>query len=247
MNREQLNTIAYQQAVTFAENFAKEEKHEFLNEMADRRAFEQAHLHLQNPSLNRPLARWVVLLACVLIVSLSSLFYWQTGRYSLIKQGMESFADFQKQRAEESSSQRNTHYIVNLQEQLRANPNNGSLWLELGQAYALNNEFEEALICYQNAEKVLGKKASIWGAMATADYYLNKQRLSERASAWIEQALNLDPKESASLLLKASDAFLHHRYQEAIDYWESALESDNQALDRRAIIQSIQMAEQFIQ
>lgn len=244
MNRKELNAIGYQQAVKFAENFTTEEKQVFLNEMAERAAFEQTQLNLQNSTSNRPLVKLGVL-ALFVVVGLSSLFYWQTGRYNFIKQGMERFSDFQQQRAEESSSQRNAHYIVSLQNQLRENPNNGSLWLELGQAYALNNEFEEALICYRNAEKVLGKKASILGAMATADYYLHKQRLSEQASVWLEQALSIDPKESASLLLKASDAFLHNRYDEAIGYWERVLESDNQALDRRAIIQSIQMAEQF--
>lgn len=101
------------------------------------------------------------------------------------------------------------------------------------------------MICYNNAITVLGRKAAVIGAMATADYYKNKQKLSPQATAWIDEALKLDPKESSSLLLLASDAFLHNNPKQAITYWERVLDSENQAIDRREIIQSIKMAEQM--
>lgn len=248
MKRNQLNAAHYQQAVGFADNFTNPERDEFLAETAERQAFEQAQLakhNLQNSRLNRPLVWGAAVLA--VLTAASGYFYWQTDRYAKVQQGEQELTAFLEQKAAESSEQRNDHYIVNLQQQLRQNPNNGDLWFELGQAYSLNNDFEAAMICYQNALTVLGKKAAVLGAMATADYYRHKQKLSPQAKAWIAEALQLDGKESASLLLLASDAFLHNDPQQALHYWQQVLDSEHQAVDRREIIQSIKMAEQMIQ
>lgn len=246
MKREQLNADFYQQAVRFADNFADPEREEFLSETADRQAFEQELLakhHVQNVSLKRPLVAGSLLLAVVLAAG--SAFYWQTGRYQQVQQGEQTLQSFLEQKAEESSEQRNDRYIINLQNQLRQNANNGDLWFELGQAYSLNNDFDAAMICYNNALRVLGRKAAVIGAMATAEYYRNKQMLSPQAKAWIDEALLLDPKESSSLLLLASDAFLNNNPQQAREYWLQVLDGENQAIDRREIIQSIKMAEQM--
>lgn len=246
MKREQLNADFYQQAVRFADNFADPEREEFLSETADRQAFEQELLakhHVQNVSLKRPLVAGSLLLAAVLAVG--SVFYWQTGRYQQVQQGEQALQSFLEQKAEESSEQRNDRYIINLQNQLRQNANNGDLWFELGQAYSLNNDFDAAMICYNNALMVLGRKAAVIGAMATAEYYRNKQMLSPQAKAWIDEALLLDPKESSSLLLLASEAFLNNNPQQAREYWLQVLDGENQAIDRREIIQSIKMAEQM--
>ena len=244
--RHQLNEEHYQQAVKFAENFTNAERQELLNEIQDRHNFEQqkqAIPHLQKSPKKVPLVLGSLALIGLLC---TSFFYWQSGRYQQVQQGEQAFVAFQQQKAEESSVDRNDHYILNLQKQLRQNPNNGDLWFELGQAYSLNNDFESAMICYQNAITVLGRKPSIIGSMATADYYLNKQKLSPQAKSWIEEALKSDPQESASLLLLASDAFLHNDLKQAIDYWEQVLDSENQAIDRKEIIKSIQMAQNML-
>ena len=199
--------------------------------------------HVQNVSLKRPLVAGSLLLAAVLAVG--SVFYWQTGRYQQVQQGEQALQSFLEQKAEESSEQRNDRYIINLQNQLRQNANNGDLWFELGQAYSLNNDFDAAMICYNNALTVLGRKAAVIGAMATAEYYRNKQMLSPQAKAWIDEALLLDPKESSSLLLLASEAFLNNNPQQAREYWLQVLDGENQAIDRREIIKSIKMAEQM--
>lgn len=246
MKREQLNADFYQQTVRFADNFADPEREEFLSETADRQAFEQELLakhRVQNVSLKRPLVAGSLLLVAVLAVG--SVFYWQTGRYQQVQQGEQALQSFLEQKAEESSEQRNDRYIINLQNQLRQNANNGDLWFELGQAYSLNNDFDAAMICYNNALRVLGRKAAVIGAMATAEYYRNKQMLSPQAKAWINEALQLDPKESSSLLLLASDAFLNNNPQQAREYWLQVLDGENQSIDRREIIQSIKMAEQM--
>lgn len=243
--RERLNAQHQQQAVQFAEQFTKPEKTAFLQEVEARHAFEQSRI-LQKNVPNRPLAK--ILMTGLLAVVLAAVaVYWQTERYQQVQQGSAAFSMFQQQQSEKQSEQRNDDYILTLQNQLRENPNNGERWFELAQAYALNNEFENALICYANAEKVLGKQAAIYGGMATAEYYRAKHQITPQVKAWLEQALAQDPKESAALLLLASDAFLRNQFADAITYWETVLESENQAIDKREIIRSIQLAKQRLQ
>lgn len=246
MKREALNRVYYQQAVRLAEKFATQEQAEFLQETAERRAFEQAQLvqrHLPETKLKRPLV--FASLSMLGVLAVATLFYTQTGRYTEVQQGEQALHSFLTQKAEEDNSQRNDRYIVNLQNQLRKNANNGDVWFELGQAYSLNNDFESAMICFHNAIKVLGRKPAIIGAMATAEYYRNRQKLSVQAKEWIDEALKGDPQESSSLLLLASEAFLHNEFEQAVSYWEKVLNSDNRSIDRREIIQSIQMAKQM--
>ncbi|WP_373819201.1 cytochrome C biogenesis protein [Glaesserella sp.] len=240
-HRDQLNKEHHQQAVSFAENFADKEKQEFLEETNFRDAFEQMQLarRLKREQRVKPFALGAAALAVIFLAS--SIYYWQSGRYQQAKQDQEASAQYQQQRAEADRAQ----YIISLQNQLRENPNNGEAWYELGRAYSLSNDFESALVCFRNAHAVLGDKPAIFGAMATADYYRNKQVMTPQAGEWIEQALKLDPKESSSILLLASDAFLHNNYLLAIHYWKFVLSSENPAIDRKAIIQHIEMAEQL--
>ncbi len=243
--RDKINQAYYQQAVSLANHLSDEDRHEFLAELNERQQFEQSQRQapLQKKSIKRPL----VMMLLTFTLLLSGLYYWQTGRYERAKQGQAELHAFKQQRAEESSEQRNQHYITHLQNQLRQNANNGELWFELGQAYSLNNDFESALVCFRNAQTVLGEKATILGAMATAEYYLHKQQFTPQATQWVERALHLDPRESASLLLLASDAFFQNDPKQAISYWERVLDNDNNpALDRKEIIKSIKMAEQML-
>lgn len=250
-SREQLNTENYQQAVKFANHFAKEElKAEYLAESLNRYQFEQGqknHSYFPNDSQKNhrfsPLATGAIL---SFLLAGSLFFYWKSERYQIVQKGEQMHQAFQVKLELERKEDKNDRYIENLQNRLRENPNDGNLWYELGQAYALNNEFSSAQICYDNAQKLLGEKAAILGAMATADYYNKRQKLSPEAKAWLERALALDPKESTSLLLLASDSFLHNDYAQAIVYWRKVLDNENESINRRSVIQSIEMARQML-
>lgn len=240
--REQLNQAHYHQALRFAENFAKQEKEEFLQETYARNAFEQSHI-LQKNYQNSPLVKKGLALL-VLVLASCTLFYWQTNRLQTVNAGDKAFNEFQQQQSEIDSSSRNERYILNLQNKLRSNPNDGDLWFELAQAYALDNDFESALICFENAEKLLGQTAAILGGKATAEYYRAKHKITPTVQKLIDDALEKDPNESASRLLLASDAFLRNDFQQAIEQWEIVLNSEHQAINRRELIKSINMAKQ---
>jgi formate-dependent nitrite reductase complex subunit NrfG len=249
MNRIELNEQYHQQAVKSAQYLAKDEQAEYVAEAEERHQFEQQALakNWQKLPENPPLAKraWQASLILIPLVAISVGIYSQMGRWTQVQQGVSAHSDFQAQQQEKDTEARNDDYVVSLQNRLRENPNNGDLWYELGQAYALNNAFEEALICYDNAQKVLGEKAAIWSAKATAEYYRNKQQMNPQVKEWLEKALAKDPNDSASLLLLASDSFLQNDFRQAVRYWRQVLDSENEAVNRRAIIQSITMAEQM--
>ncbi|HDL5432163.1 TPA: cytochrome C biogenesis protein [Mannheimia haemolytica] len=246
--REQLSQENYQQAVKFAQHFADDVRQEFEREAEQRYQFERTQFEqsvLQNNAQNRPLAK-IASLSCVAILLLAMTYYGLSGRYQVVQSGLQQHQDFQQQMSDAHGTSKNERCILSLQNQLRENPNNGDLWYELGQAYALSNDFDSALVCYDNAEKLLGKRAAILGAIATARYYDNGQKMTVEIQAIIEQALQLDKNENASLLLLASDSFLNNNFQQALDNWRKVLDSNNDSINRRAIIQSMEMARQML-
>lgn len=182
---------------------------------------------------------WLILIVVPLI------YYFSLNRFDYVKQGEQAFADKQKQLQTATATERNTDYVTSVQNKLRKDPNDADAWMELGQAYALNNEFEHALVAYGNAERLRGSKPEILGLAATALYYQAGQKITPKVRQLIDAALQQDKHETASLSLLASEAFLKTDYEQAIRYWQQLLDSGRQEVDRRKIIETIKMAEQL--
>lgn len=247
--RDQLSQETYQQAVKFAQHFTDEPRQEFEREALQRYQFEKTQFEqsqLQKNGQNRPLVK-IALISLLTIFALSATYYWQSGRYQTVQEDVSLHKEFQQQTFEHPTESKNERYIISLQNQLRENPNNGDLWYELGQAYTLDNDFDSALVCYGNAEKLLGKRPALLGAMATAYYYDNGQKINVKIQSLITEALALNKNETASLLLLASDSFLTNNYEQALVYWRKVLDSNNDLIDRRAIIRSMEMAKDMLE
>ncbi|MDG2952211.1 c-type cytochrome biogenesis protein [Exercitatus varius] len=182
---------------------------------------------------------WLILIVVPLI------YYFSLNRFDYVKQGEQAFSDKQKQLQTATATERNTDYVTSVQNKLRKDPNDADAWMELGQAYALNNEFEHALVAYGNAERLRGSKPEILGLAATALYYQAGQKITPKVRQLIDAALQQDKHETASLSLLASEAFLKTDYEQAIRYWQQLLDSGRQEVDRRKIIETIKMAEQL--
>ncbi|AKD37999.1 protein NrfF [Pasteurella multocida subsp. multocida OH4807] len=183
-----------------------------------------------------------VLLA-FLLIALPSLYYFSLSRYAEVEQGEAAFLQQQMQLMEQAISKQNEDKITQIQNKLRQDPNDAENWLALGQAYIENNEFDSAMIAYQNAQGLLGNKPYILGALATALYYQSGQQLTDAVQALLNQALTEDPQEISSLSLIATEAFVQGNYQKAAQTWQKMLDSDRPNVDRRTLIQRIQMAE----
>lgn len=141
----------------------------------------------------------------------------------------------------------NQQQISQIQDQLRADKQNGELWFALGNAYMADNRFGDAVTAFGYAQRLAGTpQANLYSALASADYYQHQQRFTERGRMWLDQALRLEPDNLSALLLLASDYFLEARYQKAIDTWQLALDTEHRDLDRASIIQSIHRAQSLL-
>lgn len=177
-----------------------------------------------------------------LLLCLPLAYYFSLNRLDFVQQGRQAFAEKQQQIQTASATEKNDDYILSIQKTLRKDPNNAEAWLELGQAYAFNNEFDHALVAYGNAEKILGSKPAILGLAATTLYYQAGQRITPKVQQLIDAALAQDSDETSSLSLLASDAFLKTDYANALKYWQKLLDSERQEVNRRKTIESMEMA-----
>lgn len=179
----------------------------------------------------------------VLLLTVPTLYYFSLPRYAAVEVGEQAFLAQQMQLMEQAVSQQHEDKITQLQQKLRQDPNHAENWLLLGQAYLDNAEVELALIAYGNAQQLLGDKPAILGAIATAYYYQAGQKMTAKVDALLTQALTADPFETASLSLIATDAFVQGNYQKAAQTWQKMLDSDRPNVERRLLIQRIQMAQ----
>ncbi|MGC6376372.1 protein NrfF [Bisgaard Taxon 45] len=181
------------------------------------------------------------LIALLLIIP--TLYYFSLPRYAAVETGEQAFWQQQRQLMEQAISQQQEDKISQIQQRLRQDPNHAENWLALGQAYLDNREVEHALIAYDNARQLLGDKPYVLGALATAYYYQAGQTMTAQVESLLTQALRADPVESASLSLIATEAFVQGNYQKAAQTWQKMLDSDRPNVERRLLIQRIQMAE----
>lgn len=179
----------------------------------------------------------------VLLLTVPTLYYFSLPRYAAVEAGEQAFLAQQMQLMEQAVSQQHEDKITQLQQKLRQDPNHAENWLLLGQTYLDNAEVEHALIAYGNAQQLLGDKPAILGAIATAYYYQAGQKMTAKVDALLTQALTANPFETASLSLIATDAFVQGNYQKAAQTWQKMLDSDRPNVERRLLIQRIQMAQ----
>ncbi len=245
--RRRQNIILYQRQVTgcadaeLADEFAQ-------RLLADEKLLEnQPHFEAFADGAKSAVGFSVKLLLLLLMIVLPVSGYFALDRFDIVLRGEQALTAARQRLADADTAERNDDYIGTIQNRLRRNPNDAQQWLELGQAYMLNNQFDNALIAYGNAEKLSGSKASILGLAATARYYQSGQRITAQVRRLLDSALQQDPQETASLSLLAGEAFLHADYAEALDLWQRLLDSGKPDVDRRAIIQSMQMAEMLQQ
>lgn len=171
-------------------------------------------------------------------------YYLYSGRLQMLNQQQTTQTEnSQIEKQETTTASLNDDNIIAIQNKIRIDPNNGENWYELGLAYAQNNEFNNAIESYSRATVLLGRKPYILGAAATALYYKDQQHISPQAQQWLDEALQLDAQDTASLLLLANDAFRQAHYGLAINYWQKVLDS-HRKVDRKLLINLIQIAEE---
>lgn len=183
------------------------------------------------------------LIVFALLLAIPFAYYFSLERFSRIQQGEQEQIAQHNQQLETTEENKTEAIIGKIQDKLRQDPNSAENWIKLGDAYMQNNDFDSALVCYGNAEKIDGRKPTTRGLMATALYLQANQQITPQVQQFLDEALTQDPKEVSALSLLAAEAFKTRDYSTALDYWQQILDSGNSAVDRRAIIQKMKMVD----
>ncbi|OOF60239.1 heme lyase NrfEFG subunit NrfF [Rodentibacter myodis] len=178
-----------------------------------------------------------------LLITIPLIYYFSLDRFSRVQEGEKKMISQHNTQIEMTDFHKKEDVISKIQDKLRANPNEAETWLQLGDAYMQNDEFEHALIAYTNAEKLIGSQANILGLKATALYYLAGKKITPEMQQLLTQALTLNKKEISALSLLATVAVEQQNYAQAKDYLQQLLDTGNAAVDRRMVIQRMKMLE----
>ena len=183
------------------------------------------------------------LLVFALLLAIPFAYYFSLERFSRVQQGEQEQIAQHNQQLETPEENKTEAIIGKIQDKLRQDPNSAENWIKLGDAYMQNNDFDDALVCYGNAEKIDGPKPTTQGLMAMALYLQANQQITPQVQQLLNEALAQDPKEISALSLLAAEAFKTRDYSTALDYWQQILDSGNSAVDRRATIQKMKMVD----
>ena len=183
------------------------------------------------------------LLVFALLLVIPLVYYFSLERFSRAQQGEQEQIAQHNQQLETSEENKTEAIIGKIQDKLRQDPNSVENWIKLGDAYMQNNDFDSALVCYGNAERISGRQPTTQGLMAMALYLQANQQITPQVQQLLNEALAQEPKEISALSLLAAEAFKTRDYSTALDYWQQILDSGNSAVDRRATIQKMKMVD----
>ena len=183
------------------------------------------------------------LLVFALLLAIPFAYYFSLERFSRVQQGEQEQIAQHNQQLETPEENKTEAIIGKIQDKLRQDPNSAENWIKLGDAYMQNNDFDSALVCYGNAERISGRQSTTQGLMAMALYLQANQQITPQVQQFLNEALAQDPKEVSALSLLAAEALKTRDYSTALDYWQQILDSGNSAVDRRATIQKMKMVD----
>ena len=183
------------------------------------------------------------LIVFALLLAIPFAYYFSLERFSRVQQGEQEQIAQHNQQLETTEENKTEAIIGKIQDKLRQDPNSAENWVKLGDAYMQNNDFDSALVCYGNAERISGRQPTTQGLMAMALYLQANQQITPQVQQLLNEALAQDPKEVSALSLLAAEALKTRDYSTALDYWQQILDSGNSAVDRRATIQKMKMVD----
>ncbi|MGC6079090.1 heme lyase NrfEFG subunit NrfG [Citrobacter freundii] len=193
----------------------------------------------QSEPLLRPMPVKRLTAAAVLMVVACIGGYLLTPKWQAVRQEQTRLADPLQAFSDENVQEKQ---LLLLQSQIRANPQDGVKWAQLGEYYLWQNAYHNALLAYEQALRVGGENAEIYSAMATVLYYQAGQHMTPPTREMIDKALALDPAEVTALMLLASDAFMQADYAQAISVWQKVMDLNSPRVNRAQLVDSINMA-----
>ena len=166
------------------------------------------------------------------------------GLYAMLgagKSGLDPSAVPPQVDSEQHDNQSIENMIVQLQERLQQQPNDGEGWLMLAKTYQFSKRYDDAVDAYKNVLALGGGQVpDIRASFADALAMANGRRLVPEAIEQLEKALEIDPKHVKSLWLMGTAAYQEQDFQHAMEFWQrlyDALPADSK--DREQIASNI--------
>ena len=108
--------------------------------------------------------------------------------------------------------------IQQMEDQAKANPDDGEVWEMLAKTYALVERWPEALQAYEKAFKLLPAKPSVMSGYAEALALTNNRVLQGQPMELIMLALKADPDDKKGLELAGINAYQKEDFVQAVHY-----------------------------
>lgn len=194
------------------------------------------HLHLeqwQGVGKLSLASHWLPVICSSLLVLITLAIYSQTGRYT----------DWDQGKIDENIDYLVAADITKALRRVDEDPQNSLALMSLAQAYSAGGLYGDAVQTLDRLLVLVGEDAEVLGAKANALYYRDSRQITQETQQVITQALTIAPLEPQTRMLLATDAYLHARYQEAIDHWQALLVQPTAEINREAILNAIGKAQ----
>lgn len=240
-NRSVANKQSYQHSLDklslqLEEQRINEEEYDSLKTELARKLIQDEATQEQQLSVGKRTIIWPVL-ASLLTVGLTIPMYLKLGNSEQLK-----IAANTKQQPAQSQEQQIATVIKNMEEGVAKDPANTQLLFQLAHTYISVGNFSKAINAFDTLIGSEGEHAEFIGPKAQAMYYQNQQQMNEEIKALTDRALELDPQNSATLILLGMDSFVTSNYSQAIVFWQRVLNSKRPGVDTAAIESALEEA-----
>ncbi len=170
------------------------------------------------PAPPRAAPRWPGLVAALAVPLMAGGLYWQLGNPAAINPAAPTMAPELARQLQQIE-----RMVGQLEQRLKAQPEDARGWVMLARAYTVLDRLPEAAQAYERAVALLPDQPGLLADYAEVLGLVADHRLEGKPMALLEQALKLDPKQPKALALAGTGMFELHRYQDALDYWQRLL------------------------
>lgn len=137
--------------------------------------------------------------------------------------------------------------IASLRLKLKQDPSSARGWYLLGKLYLDLQKYQDAEQALVRAYKLEATNPEIMFAYAQVLFFTHQKTLTPLAKQLLNKLLIQQPNDINALNLLAIDAYLHHDYQTAIDYWEKILpQFSSESEDAKQLLSMIAKAQQML-
>jgi cytochrome c-type biogenesis protein CcmH len=169
---------------------------------------------------------WLAILLGCLIPLFNLLLYFYFGNSKIVSEWMTTLKNRDQVQLAIAKWGTRQEIIKKLHTRLTQLPENQETargWHILGKLYFNEQNWQEAIICFQKALQLKPTDSHFLMELLSAKFYVHHQLDSKDRSA-IDNLLRSSPNNVNAINLLALDAYQRKNYQEAIQHWENLLQ-----------------------